>query len=152
MEKNEWDGCHPPVEEIRIDQVQAELGVVFSDDYKECVTCCHGGRPANNAFALYDPDIGRMESCIGTLLTFAEADNENIIQTQKRLGAFLPKGAIPVADDGGGDFACLDYSSGESPTIGYWNHGEVRLIPLAQSFSEFLDMLYGETSEFLPTV
>lgn len=145
---NEWDGCHPPITPARFDEVQTELGVVFPDDYKECVRRCNGGRPLKNAFVVQDPDIGRSVSGIGVLLSFAEDDSENILKTYRLLSPFLPKGAIPVSDDGGGDFVCLDYSSGGSPTVGYWNHGESELVPLAPSFSEFLDLLYDESSEF----
>jgi len=148
--KTEWRGCHPPIDSGRLDQAEHILGVVLPRDYKECAQCCHGGRPSKNVFAFDDPEIGRMESCIGTLLSFAEDDNENVIRTHTRLAAFLPEGAVPVADDGGGDFVCLDYSGGPSPTIGYWHHGESKLIPLASSFSEFLDMLYEESSYLGP--
>jgi hypothetical protein len=91
-----------------------------------------------------------MESCIGILLSYSSDDPENIFTAYESLKPSLPAGAIPVADDGGGDFVCLDYSRGSPPTIGYWHHGESSLVTLAASFTDFINMLYGESPEFSP--
>ncbi len=82
-----------------------------------------------------------MEGCLGVLLSFSEDDPENILRTHERLSPYLPSGAIPVADDGGGDFVCLDYSGGGSPRIGYWHHGDRSLVPLASSFGACIGSL-----------
>ncbi|HPS80001.1 MAG TPA: SMI1/KNR4 family protein [Thermoanaerobaculaceae bacterium] len=136
------------------DEVFATAERVFCvrlpDDYRECARLCHGGQPTENAFAFDDPEIGRMESCLGVLLSFSQDDPENIFEAYESLRASLPGGAIPIADDGGGDFVCLDYGHGSPPSIGYWHHGENSLVPLASSFSGFLSMLYGESPEFQP--
>lgn len=146
----EWEGCHSPIGDSIFGKAESEFGVVFPKDYKACAQLCHGGRPNNNAFAFDDPDVGRMESCIGVLLSYSEGDPENIFAAYARLRDSLPAGAVPIADDGGGDFVCLDYSRGEAPTIGYWHHGESGLLLLAPSFEAFLDMLYDESPEFQP--
>jgi hypothetical protein len=124
--------------------------VVFPDDYKECARLCHGGRPKRNAFTFEDPEIGRMESCVGVLLSFSEDDPESIFATHERMHSFLPRGAVPIADDGGGDFICLDYSHGTPASIGYWHHGADSLVRLAPSFTAFLGMLYDDSPEFQP--
>jgi len=147
---NEWRHCHPPIEPGRVAQVESALGVSFPDDYKECVERCHGGSPLRDAFSFEDPVIGWMESGVGVLLSFTKDDENNyIVKTYKLLSPFLPQGAIPVVDDGGGDFVCLDYSHGWPPSVGYWHHGDRSLVPLAASFSEFLDMLH-EGAPFTP--
>lgn len=145
---DEWDGCHAPVEDAAFAEAQRRCGVTFPRDYMECARLCHGGRPRKNAFAFDDPEIGRMESCVGVLLSFSEDDPENILDTYERLRPFLPTGAVPIVDDGGGDFVCLDYSPGPVPTIGYWHHGADALVSLARDFTAFLGMLYGESPEF----
>jgi hypothetical protein len=91
-----------------------------------------------------------MESCVGVLLSFAADDPESIFAVYESMRSFLPLGAVPIADDGGGDFVCLDYSSGTTPTIGYWHHGEDSLVSVAPNFTAFLEMLYGESPEFQP--
>jgi len=138
----EWQDCNPPVEESVIGQIEKALNVSLPPDYKECIRFCHGGRPTKKVFSFFDPDIGAMESCIGVLLSLSEDDDESVLETYARLSKYLPDNAVPIADDGGGDFVCLDFSAGERPTVGYWPHGEQKLIPLANTFSEFLDLLH----------
>ena len=147
---NEWDGCHPRLDDAALEEVQRRCGVVFPDDYRECARLCHGSRPRKNGFAFDDPEIGRMESCVGVLLSFTADDPESIFAAHDRMRAFLPPGALPIADDGGGDFVCLNYSGKTPPTIGYWHHGAGRLVPLAPSFTALLGMLYGASNEFEP--
>jgi hypothetical protein len=57
----------------------------------------------------------------------------------------LPEGLVPFADDGGGDYMCLDYrNKPEAPGVVYWAHERGKhdsVFPLANSFSEFLDIL-----------
>lgn len=139
---DEWFGCHAPVQDCILDQLETALNVSLPPDYRECVRICHGGRPVRNKFSFVDPDIGMMESCIGVLLSLSEGDDEGLLPTFKRLTVYLPSGAVPIADDGGGDFVCLDFTTSDIPTVGYWPHGEDRLIPLAPSYSEFLDLLH----------
>lgn len=141
----EWEGCHPPLDTDRVEAVQRALGVELPPDYRECIRLCHGGRPRQNAFWFDDPVVGRMGSCLGVLLSFTEEDNENIVETYRSLRPHLPIRTVPFADDGGGDFMCFRYSEGIAyPTVVYWPHGEADVITLADSFSEFIDMLNDE--------
>lgn len=146
----EWEGCHTPVSEEVIDRAQRLFGVVLPPDYRDCLRVCHGGRPAKNAFAFEDPDVGRMESCIGVLLSYSDDDPESIFAAFESLKPSLPEGVVPISDDGGGDFVCLDFSRGSPPRVGYWHHGEDSLVPLAPTFSAFIGMLYGASAEFKP--
>ena len=138
----QWDGCHSPLGPGRIEAVERALGVEFPADYRECIRTCHGGHPRENAFWFDDPVVGRMGSCLGVLLSFTEGDSENILETYNDLRVQLPSRTIPFADDGGGDFMCFSYKAGTTaPTVVYWPHGEADLIPLASSFTDFIDML-----------
>jgi cell wall assembly regulator SMI1 len=143
---NTWEDCDPPIPPERIAQVKRELGVAFPTDYRECLKRCSGGCPVKPDFAFDDPVVGWMVGCVGILLSFAEGHDESIVKTYKLLAPFLPPGAVPISDDGGGDFVCLDYNKGGPPTVGYWHHGDSTLVPLAKTFSDFLDMLYEDTS------
>lgn len=147
---NDWDGCHPPVENSAFVEAERVLGVSLPQDYRDCARVCHGGRPRKSAFAFADPDIGRMESCLGILLSYSGDDSEGLLVTFERLRRLLPPAVVPIADDGGGDFVCLDYRLGTDPTIGYWHHGADSLVSVAPNFTEFLDSLYGESHEFQP--
>ena len=128
--------------------MEQALGVTFPEDYRACVKRCHGGRPRDNNFSFVDPAIGRMESCLGVLLSFSDDDAENIVETHRRLQPFLPEGVIPIADDGGDDFVCFQHGGQDRPSVVYWHHGDRSVVPLSESFSSFLDMLYAESPEF----
>jgi hypothetical protein len=57
----------------------------------------------------------------------------------------LPDRVFPIAEDGGGDYLCLDFRGGSAvaPVV-YWSHevgGEEGVVPVASSFSELLLML-----------
>jgi hypothetical protein len=84
-----------------------------------------------------------MGSCLGVLLSFDEGDPENMLVTHEDLAPFLPPGVIPFADDGGGDFICFKYEQAEAtPQVVYWHHGEREVVPLADTFTGFLEMLH----------
>ena len=144
-----WVDCQGEIGDAEVRKVEQALGIAFPDDYRACVKRCHGGRPRDNNFSFTDPTVGRMESCLGILLSFSEGDPENILETHRRLLPFLPHGIVPIADDGGGDFICFQYSGGDRPSVVYWHHGEGSVVPLSKSFSDFLGMLYGESPEFI---
>ena len=54
---------------------------------------------------------------------------------------------IPIAVLFAGNFLCLDYRTGDTPSIAIWFHEESdeyspSLVKIADSFSEFIEMLY----------
>lgn len=145
-----WEDCHGEIGDVEVRRVEHALGVTFPEDYRACVKGCHGGRPRDNNFSFMNPAIGRMESSLAILLSFSDDDPENIVETHHRLLPFLPVGVIPIADDGGGDFVCLQYGGQAEPSVVYWHHRERSVVPLSESFAGFLDILYAESPEFLP--
>ena len=69
----------------------------------------------------------------------------------------IPEGLVPIADDPAGNVFCLDLTDADPGTVWYWDHeneaeeGEPawreNLLPLAPSFSAFLDGLIDEAAE-----
>jgi hypothetical protein len=61
------------------------------------------------------------------------------------VGDVLPPGALPIAQDWGGNFYCLMVAGPEAGCIVYWDHerdeGDHHTDPVAQSLDEFLDSL-----------
>jgi|LakMenEpi03Aug12_release.lakeMendotaPanAssembly.Ray.scaffolds.fasta_scaffold30667_3 hypothetical protein len=61
---------------------------------------------------------------------------------------FFPKGLIPFAPDGGGNYVCFDYRHcKENPPIVFWHHGFEEgkdVFYLADSFEEFISGLKSE--------
>jgi cell wall assembly regulator SMI1 len=150
-----WELCEPPVDDQVIDNLEHTLGIKFPPDFRQVIHRCHGGVPVErSAFDYEDPSIGKTGSGIGALMTLYPDDTGSILTTLRLLAIDeqLPDKVIPFADDGGGDMMCLDYREDpDHPKVVYWSHEEEKdksIIPLADSFTEFLAML--EPPEPLP--
>lgn len=141
-----WDRCNPPVDDSRVEAVERSLAVRFPTDYRSCVKQCHGGRPAKREFDVHAAGL-KFRSSLAVLLSFSEENSENILNTCKDLEGQLPKGIVPFAEDGGGDYMCFDFRSNETadnPGIIYWHRSglpENEFSFLANTFSEFLGIL-----------
>lgn len=144
-----WKRCEPPVSDEIVDELERILKVTFPADFRHVMQHCHGGVPIDRSDFHFDhPTIGRpIRSGIGALMTLYPDATGGILTTLRLLAIDdqLPDRVIPFADDGGGDMMCLDYRENpDIPKIVYWAHEEAKaqsLIPLANSFSEFLDQL-----------
>jgi cell wall assembly regulator SMI1 len=144
-----WEDCETPVDDKRINEIERALGVKFPSSFRQVIQSCHGGTPVERReFYYQDPIIGKMTSGIGALLTLKPDDElDGILETTLNLtgAGRLPNKVIPFAEDGGGDLMCLDYREDpDHPKVVYWSHEEEEdqsIIPLADSFTEFLDGL-----------
>ena len=148
-----WSGCRPEADDQTIDQLEHQVGVRFPPDFRQVMKLCHGGTPEERCeFDYQHPQLGTVGSGIGAMLRLPleEEDLESIVGTIAMLDDQLPDGLIPFATDGGGDFMCLDYRhDSNQPPVVYWAHEEDKdasVFPLADSFSEFLDMLIPQRS------
>jgi len=56
----------------------------------------------------------------------------------------LPRELIPIGEDGGGNYVCLDYRQSDVPAVVVWYHeleGEEGIFPVVSTFDEFLGIL-----------
>src|SRR5262249_2231196 len=86
-------------------------------------------------------------SCLGGMLTLTPDDlDEGLTETFDDIPC-RPKGIIPFAETGHGDYMCFDYNHRNpdgSPTVVYWENGidtDLCFIHLSDTFSGFLDLL-----------
>lgn len=131
------------LEEIR--DLELKLDVHFPDDYVSFAQKYAGSvEPNRSSFQV--PGFGG--AGFGVLLGIAP-DNENsedipsMVPSQWFRGA-LPRKVVPIIRGGGPDLVCID-CRGPKPTIvfsypGIRPEGE-EIVPLADSFTEFLGML-----------
>lgn len=72
-------------------------------------------------------------------------DYDQLDQIYDLVGDVMPPGALPVAQDWGGNFYCLMVTGSEAGHIVYWDHerdlGDHHTDPVAQSLDEFLNSL-----------
>jgi hypothetical protein len=125
----------------------AELlfGFNFPADYRECVRVNHGAHPEPGGFTV--PGPRPWGSVLGVLLTLDWRRRENVwaLLASLAVDAQLPDGLFPIAEDGGGDFLCLDFRADpDHPAVAYWSHevgGDEGVVPIAGSFTGLLALL-----------
>lgn len=130
------------------------LGVNLPSDYWQCVQIHHGCCP--------NPDCFRTESqgqpwygSLGVLLSLDPYARENVFDAIHGLSLDdqLPRWVIPIAADGGGNYLCLDYrteAGRANPKVVFWFHevgGEEGIMPVAETFSGLLGILYTEPDQ-----
>jgi hypothetical protein len=141
-----WRIANKQVSESKIRSTEQELGITFPTEFVTCATMYHGSAPRCCSFSFPEPKWNRSKSGLGRLLSFRESDMENITRTFRRLSSRLPKGLIPFAATGGGDYICFDCSNKQAtePAVVYWVFDRQLvdcILPVADSFSEFMMML-----------
>ena len=139
-----WRWTSDPLSERVIRTAERALGVTFPADYRACVRDNHGGAPEPAEFTA---DLGqgrRLAGSVGLLLSLDPRQDENVLATTQALSTErgLPPGLIPIIDDGGGNFVCLDYRADplNPPAIAYVSLGG-EVVPLAPDFTAFLGRL-----------
>jgi len=137
-----WKYTSDPLSEKAIRHAERVLDVTFPADYRDCVRLNHGGAPEPDTFVFTGSDGQPIASRVGLLLSLNVSEDENVVGTAQLLDVQgkLPAGLVPIIDDGGGNFVCLDYRAGGPKVAFLTTGGEVR--PVAESFGEFLGMLH----------
>jgi hypothetical protein len=158
-----WFHCGPPVSDLRIEEVQANLGVRLPSGFLDWVRGCDGGRCEPCVFDFVHPDNGSIiTSSIGYLFSFRAPmdpflkriyrndpdlwrtmdiepwwtiEDENLWERPEH----FPRGLIGFADNGFGDQICFDYRSGtdnSNPPVVFWLH-ELDPNPIALIANDF---------------
>ena len=87
-------------------------------------------------------------------MTFSLDDgdrNDQLDSLYDLVGDVLPSGALPFAEDWGGDFYCLMLSGPHAGRVVYWSHerdeGDTRIEPVANSVADFFASLVPDPRE-----
>ena len=144
MKELTWFELGEPVEAEEIESAEKRLNVKFPPDYAQVVTL-HSGASNPDQCEFEYLDGGRKKiGNFGTLLSVQEAHPDNLFDAIENLGDQLPAGLLPVVDTGSGDCVCLDYRKSAMPSVAYFVHertSESAIVPLANTFAEFLNLL-----------
>lgn len=124
-------------------------GIKLPFAYKELVKFRDGGELEKDLFFYHDGRLKR--NSIGFFLCWQEdtlGEGETMQRGVNSPPEFFPKGLIPFAPDGGGNYICFDYRNcKENPLIVFWHH-EIEenegIFHLADSFEDFLNSLKSE--------
>lgn len=137
-----WRGQRKPLDPRLVSSVEDHFGVTLPHDYRECLVRNHGASPVISDFEVAPPGEASFTSGIGVLLSADPDDPENIINTHRGMGRYADRRLVPIADDGGGDFVCLDYRSGQPPRIVYFRSELGQAVALAADFTALCNMLH----------
>lgn len=143
-----YDDEAEPLPEHLIAGTELLLGIRLPADFRECLRMNHGAQPETDEFEA-GPLGDRWEGNVGQLLTLDPRQPSNLFSVLANLAvdSQLPDLVVPIAEDGGGNFLCLDYRSDTSrstPSVAFWFHelpGEDGVVSIAPPWSTFLTML-----------
>jgi hypothetical protein len=143
----EWYSQGTELDNLKaISAFEKEYNIKFPQEYITLVRFRDGGLLKKDLFFYQDGQ--RKRNCVADFLCWQKetlGENECIPYEVNNPPEFFPRGLIPFAPDGGGNYLCFDYRNcKENPPIVFWHH-EVEenegVFLLANSFDEFIDNL-----------
>jgi hypothetical protein len=160
-----WESKSGKVDIVKVKEFEVNILFKFPKTYINLVSTYDGARVSNHmdSFNFFSNFIGRTDICgIGCFLSF---DEEQYLNTSKMKYYWetrnddpdfpFPEHIVPFAVNGGGEQICFDYRhniSTNEPKIVVWHNEAIpgskkELSYVADSFDEFLDMLYDSRTE-----
>ena len=146
-------GFEPSTETINDDQIDGAeqlLAVEFPASYRALVKNYGGG--SGEVDFLVDRPSGGFDRCsIGLLLSLLPQSRNSVYQimsTWEEHG--LSARLIPIAEDGGGNYLCLDYRHGNEASVVFYFHellGDEGIIEVCPTFDDFLPQLVEPAAE-----
>lgn len=141
---------NPPTTLAAIEAFENDRGIALPRLYKEFLLAANGGIPENPAFPVHgiaDYSVGVMQVFFGV---GARAPMPDLAETYDLYAGGIPREVVPIADNGGGDYVCLDLRNGRERVAfwdkrHFWGTGEWResdLYHVADTFEEFLASLH----------
>ena len=148
-----WLGSHATLNEQDIQKVEQLLGVEFPISFKQFVQQYHGSYPVTEAFDFVQSDGVIKSGEVGQILSFDLNYTPNIVTVNQDW--FDQLGKLIIFASPRGEWSFLDFrhiEKSKEPTIAYWsveydfegnyNDEEFNPYPIANSFAEYLEMLY----------
>ena len=132
-----------------VQKFERQRDLYLPDSFKAFLILTNGGVPVRPAF----PINGWDNNPIGVVQAFAgigvSEPTDELAYAYDLYRGGLPKGIVPFAGNGGGDYVCLDLRNGGEKVVfwdkrHFWGTGEWREIDLyhvADTFDEFLALL-----------
>ena len=131
----EWKYIKKLATNSLIEDFECLAKYVFSEDFKKCVIENNGGRPNKKAF-----DTSKTkEREIKSLLSFNKEDKETVWKIFDWNKEELRDRYIPFAIDNYGNIICFDANNDH---VVFVNHENLDVEEVANSFSEFISVLY----------
>ena len=124
----------PPSDNAKVQKLQKKLGLTLPDDFVASILI-HDGQKSNAEHGLFPAPGGDLTEPSYTLFPLASIASEwammkELLETGNFEGARLPKSArgvqnvhwsegwVPIADNGAGDYFCLDLAPSKGGVVG----------------------------------
>jgi hypothetical protein len=137
------------------------IGLVFPPAYKSHLLKYNGGRCEPNVFDFME-NGALTQSMVDWFFAIYDGEYDNLLENlqifkidHKR----LPTQMLPIAHDPGGNLICISCFGSDSGKVYFWDHEKEvdysiasdddysNLYLIANSFEEFLDGLYEDSSD-----
>ena len=152
----------PPADDAKVQKLQKKIGFTLPEDFVASVLI-HDGQKAETEHGLFPAPGGDITEPSYNLFPLVGIATEwammkELLDTGNFEGARLPKAArgiqnvhwsegwIPIADNGGGDYFCLDLAPAKGGVVGQvilFGHEGTDQRRVARSFGEWMGKLAG---------
>lgn len=132
----------PPPSDREIADLESHFGVKLPDEYVTLLRHANGGHPELDAF---QPQ-GAVEEDLWGVNRFYHLGNDKddingLWRATTEWQAAVGKNIVPVANDPGGNQVMLRFDSSPPSVVVCVHDEDFRMIPTADSFGEFIDLL-----------
>lgn len=133
-----WKFVNNNVSMNDISNIENTLGIKLPKDYIDCVILNNAGYPDKNIFDIYEEKGKVFEYLLG----ISKDDEDNILDVYSTCKNFLPKGIIPFARDGFGNYICFNYSDKDKYKIIFYCNENEKMYFISNTFTELINKLY----------
>lgn len=149
----EITGSPQAITEAELKQFEDNLKARLPEDYRNFLLMHNGGKPTPDIFDV-DLDGFQNTSSVQHLLSLANNDYYSFGKYLEVYKGRIPINLLPIAKELSVDLICLSVSGEDYGCVYYWDHNWEQEPPdytnvhfLANSFSDFLQMLYDDEIE-----
>lgn len=115
-----------------IKELKSKYGIMLSTDLENCIQFNNGAKPRPNIIMLKNGE----ENDVKALLSYNDGDPENIFNVIEFFAKKYQGALVPFASDSAGNYYCE-----QGKRIVLWTQNN-EILPVCNSFSQFLDSLY----------
>ncbi len=137
----DWSDVGPPLAEDVLAALEAEFRIALPPSYRVCLARFHGALPRTGCFLVAHGPGEPFGAALSVLLSPLRGAGENVYSVFEGMGDGRRPGIVPIGLDGGGDVIALDYTSGDVPSVSYFEQDTASFLPVAGSFDAFCAML-----------
>jgi hypothetical protein len=135
------------IDPIRLKTLESRLGAKVPQDFTQSLAEREPVREGN--LALVTPD--GVWDVRTTFVMDGEDDSDQLDRVYNLVGDVLPSGALPFAEDWGGNFYCLMLAGPLAGQVVYWDHerddDDNSVVRLTGSLEEFYSRLVPDPRE-----